>query len=56
MSNSVIKIEEIINEIENYVHSCKSRMFSSSEIVVSRDEIEGLLIELRKRTPEEIKE
>ena len=56
MSNSVIKIEEIISEIENYVHSCKSRMFSSSEIVVSRDEIEGLLIELRKRTPEEIKE
>lgn len=49
------RIEEIIEEIEEYVDSCKPSAFSSSKIVVNRDELEGLLEELRTKTPEEIK-
>lgn len=49
------RIEEIIEEIEEYVDSCKPSAFSSAKIVVNRDELEGLLEELRTKTPEEIK-
>lgn len=49
------RIEEIIEEIEEYIDSCKPSAFSSSKIVVNRDELEGLLEELRTKTPEEIK-
>ncbi len=48
-------IEEIIEEIEEYVDSCKPAAFSPSKIVVNRDELESLLEELRSKTPEEIK-
>ncbi len=48
-------IEEIIEEIEEYIDGCKPSAFSSSKIVVNRDELEGLLEELRTKTPEEIK-
>ena len=49
------RIEEIIEEIEDYIDSCKPSAFSSSKIVVNRDELEGLLEELRTKTPDEIK-
>ncbi len=49
------RIEEIIEEIEEYIDSCKPSAFSSSKIVVNRDELESLLEELRTKTPEEIK-
>jgi len=49
------KIEQIIDEIEDYIDSCKPHNFSSSKIVVNRDEIDELLTELRMKTPEEIK-
>ncbi len=49
------KIEDIIEEIEAYIDSCKPSAFSSSKIVVNRDEIDALLAELRSKTPEEIK-
>ena len=45
------RIEEIIEEIEDYIDSCKPSAFSSSKIVVNRDELEGLLEELRTKTP-----
>lgn len=48
-------IEEIIEEIEEYVDSCKPSAFSPSKIVVNRDELDSLLEELRTKTPEEIK-
>lgn len=48
-------IEEIIDEIEEYVDSCKPSAFSPSKVVVNRDELESLLEELRTKTPEEIK-
>ena len=49
------KIEQIIDEIEDYIDSCKPHNFSSTKIVVSRDEIDELLTELRMKTPEEIR-
>ena len=41
------KIEQIIDEIEEYIDNCKPHNFSSSKIVVNRDEIDELLTELR---------
>ncbi len=49
------KIEDIIDEIQAYVESCKPAAFSSSKIVVNKDELEGLLEELKNNTPEEIR-
>ena len=49
-------IEDIIDELEEYIDSCKpSSIFSDSKITVNRDDIEGLLEELRTKTPEEIR-
>ena len=49
------RIEQIIEEIEEYIGSCKSQMFNDSNIIVNRDELEELLSELRNKTPEEIR-
>lgn len=49
------RLEEIIEEIENYIGSCKTQPLSSTKIIVNKDEIEELLTELRMKTPEEIK-
>lgn len=49
------RLEEIIEEIENYIASCKAQPLSPSKIVVNKDEIEELLTELRMKTPDEIK-
>lgn len=49
------RIEQLIDEIEAYIDSCKSQAFNSKKIIVDKDEIDDLLAELRHRTPEEIK-
>ncbi|MCI5711967.1 MAG: ATPase [Lachnospiraceae bacterium] len=49
------KMEQIIEEIEEYIDSCKFQPLSSTKILVNKDELEELLTELRMRTPEEIK-
>ncbi|MBR5248506.1 MAG: ATPase [Lachnospiraceae bacterium] len=49
------KIEQLIDEIEEYIDSCKPQFMSSTNIIVNKDEIEELLRELRMKTPEEIK-
>ena len=49
------KMEQIIEEIEEYIDSCKFQPLSSTKILVNKDEWEELLTELRMRTPEEIK-
>ncbi len=49
------RIEQIIEEIEAYIDSCKPQTFSSSKIIVNREQMEELLNELRVKTPEEIK-
>lgn len=49
------KIEQMIEEIEEYIDDCKFQPFSSTNIVVNKEEIEELIAELRTKTPEEIK-
>ena len=49
------RIEQIIDEIEDYIESCKYQPLSNTKIVVNKDELEDLLSELRRKTPDEIK-
>ena len=49
------RIEQIIQEIEEYVDSCKFQPLSTTKIVVNKEEIEEYLRELRLQTPDEIK-
>jgi uncharacterized membrane-anchored protein YjiN (DUF445 family) len=48
------KIEQLIEEIQDYIDSCKYKPFSNDVIYVNKSEIEDLLRELRMKTPEEI--
>lgn len=48
-------IEQMIDDIEVYIDSCKFKPFSNSQIIVSKEEIDMLLSDLRKATPKEIK-
>ena len=52
MSN---KIEQIIDDIEEFIDNCKYKALSSTHIIVDKDRIDELLHELRVKTPEEIK-
>ena len=49
------KIEQLIDEIEDYINNCKPQAFSSTKIIVYKEEIDELLRELRMKTPDEIK-
>ena len=49
------KIEQLIGEIEEFIDGCKLQPFSSTKIVVDKAQLEDLLVELRHRTPDEIK-
>lgn len=49
------RIEQLIDEIEEYIESCKPKFMSNSEIIVNKDEIDELIRELRMKTPDEIK-
>jgi cell division septum initiation protein DivIVA len=49
------RIEQIIEEIEEYIDGCSYQPLSKKNIVVNKEEIEELLRDLRMKTPEEIK-
>ena len=49
------RIEQIIEEIEEYIDGCKYQALSSTKIVVNKEELEEMLPELRMKTPDEIK-
>ena len=49
------RIEQLIGEIEEYIDSCKYQPLSNTKILVNKEEMEELLVELRLRVPEEIK-
>lgn len=49
------RIEQLIDELEEYIESCKPKFMSNSEIIVNKEEIDELLRELRMKTPDEIK-
>ena len=49
------KIEQAIDEIEDFIENCKFKSFSNTQIIVDKEELDNLLSELRHRTPDEIK-
>ena len=49
------KIEQLIDEIEDYIDGCKYQPLSKTNIIVNKEEIDELLRELRMKTPDEIK-
>lgn len=49
------RIEQIIAEIEDYIDGCKFQTFSSTTILVNKEEMEEYLVELKMRVPDEIK-
>ena len=49
------KIEQLIDEIEDYIASCKYKTLSNTQIIVNKEEIDSLLRELKMKTPDEIK-
>lgn len=49
------RIEQLIDDIEEYIDSCKFQPFSSNKIIVNKDDIQDLIHELRAKTPDELK-
>lgn len=49
------RIEQLIDEIEEFIDTCKYQALSNSKIIVNKEEIDELLRELRMKTPDEIK-
>ncbi len=49
------RIEEIIEQIEQYIDGCRFQPLSTTKIIVNKEEILELLTELRMKTPDEIK-
>ncbi|MBO4981242.1 MAG: vacuolar family H+-ATPase subunit H [Lachnospiraceae bacterium] len=49
------RIEQLIDEIEEYIDNCKPKFMSNTEIIVNKEEMDELLRELRMKTPDEIK-
>lgn len=47
------RIEQLIDEIEEYIDGCKYQTFSDTKIIVNKEEIDELLRELRMKTPDE---
>ena len=55
MKTEKSEIEKVIEEIEDYLDTCKSAPLSSTKILVNRDDIDSLIEELKKKTPSEIR-
>ena len=49
------KIEQLIDEIEEFIDGCKYKALSNTQIIVDKTQIDELLRELRVKTPDEIK-
>lgn len=49
------RIEQLIDEIEEFIDNCKYQALSNTKIIVNKEEIDELLRELRMKTPDEIK-
>lgn len=51
----VSRIEQLIEDIYEFIEGCKMSPLSSTKVVVPKDQLYDLLDELRLRTPDEIK-
>lgn len=47
-------IEDVMNEIEDFLNSCKTTALSSNKVVVPRDEFDELFADLKVKIPAEI--
>lgn len=48
------RIEQLIDEIEDYIDNCKYQPLSNTKIIVNKEEIDELLRELKSTTPKEL--
>lgn len=55
MKTEKSEIELVIEEIEDYLDTCKSAPLSQTKIMVNRDDIDSLIEELKTKTPAEIR-
>jgi len=51
----VSRIEQLIEDIYEFIESCRMQPLSTTKVIVPKDELYDLLDELRLRTPDEIK-
>lgn len=51
----ISRIEQLIDDIYEFVESCKMSPLSQTKVVIPKDELYDLLDELKLRTPDEIK-
>lgn len=49
------RFEQIIEEIEDYIDSCKYVPLSNTKIQVDKEQLDDLLKDLRNKTPDEVK-
>ncbi|MDR1764949.1 MAG: vacuolar family H+-ATPase subunit H [Lachnospiraceae bacterium] len=49
------RIEQLVGDIEEFIDGCKFSLLDKSKILVNKEELEELLVELRMRIPDEIK-
>ncbi len=49
------KIEQIIDELDEYIDNCKYQPFSNTKIIANKEELDEIIVELRMRVPDEIK-
>lgn len=49
------RIEQLIDEIYEFVEGCKPNTFAPNKVTLNKDELYDLLDELKERTPDEIK-
>ncbi len=49
------RLEQLIEDIYEFVESCRMQPLSTTKVIVPKDELYDLLDELRLRTPDEIK-
>lgn len=51
----ITRIEQLINNIYEFIEDCKPNPLSPSKIIVSKDQLLDLVDELKRRMPDEIK-
>ena len=54
-TNNTSKIEQLIEEIEEFIDGCKTQPFANTKIIVNKEQFLELITELKLRTPDEIK-
>ena len=51
----MIKYEQTLSELEEFLDNCRKQKLSSTNIIVNKDQIDEYISELKMKTPEEIK-